>query len=63
MKLEELTAGMADLASKHKNDMIANALANVSRKLEYYNTPFAEKLDDLDKKVIDFYISFINKEK
>jgi len=47
--------GMSEMAATYPNDMISNALARVSRKLERYGTPFAEPLDDLDKDVIRFY--------
>jgi len=54
-----LAIGMADLAAKHPNDTISNALSRVSQKLENHGAPFAEKLTDVDKQVIAFYMSSV----
>lgn len=57
-KLMSLCEGMSNMAAKHPNDTIANALARVSRKIESIGTTkFAPKLDEIDKKVIQFYMS------
>lgn len=54
-----LSFGMSEMAAKYPNDMISNALARVSRKLEYYGKPFSEPLSELDMQVISFYRSSI----
>lgn len=57
-KIMALCEGMSDMAAKHPNDSISNALARVSRKIESMGTSkFAPELDDLDMKVIQFYLS------
>jgi hypothetical protein len=58
MKLLSLCDGMSDMAATHKNDMISNALARVSRKIESLGTSrFAPELDDLDYAVVKYYLS------
>lgn len=58
VKLMALCEGMSDMAAKHPNDTIANALARVSRKIESMGTSkFAPKLDEVDMKVVQFYLS------
>lgn len=52
-----ISFGMAEMAATYPNDMISNALARVSRKLEYYGKPFSEPLTELDMQVISFYKS------
>ncbi len=57
-KLMYFCEGMSEMAAKHSNDVISNALARVSRKIEFLGTSkFAPKLDEIDMKVIQFYIS------
>jgi hypothetical protein len=56
-KLLALCDGMSNMAATHPNDTIANALARVSRKIESIGTSkFAPELDDLDMKVVQFYL-------
>lgn len=58
MKLLSLCDGMSNMAATHPNDKIANALARVSRKIESIGTSkFAPELDDLDMKVVQFYLA------
>lgn len=58
MKLLSLCDGMSEMAAKHPNDKISNALARVSHKIESIGTSkFAPKLDEMDFKVIQFYLS------
>lgn len=58
VKLMALCEGMSEMAAKHPNDVISNALARVSRKIEYIGTSkFAPQLDELDMKVVQFYLS------
>ena len=58
VKLMSLCEGMSEMAAKHPNDTIANALARVSRKIESMGTSkFAPELDEVDVKVIQFYLS------
>lgn len=57
-KLLSLCDGMSNMAATHPNDKIANALARVSRKIESIgNSKFAPELDDLDIKVVQFYLA------
>ena len=57
-KLLSLCDGMSNMAATHPNDKIANALARVSRKIESIGTSkFAPELDDLDMKVVQFYLA------
>jgi hypothetical protein len=57
-KLLALCDGMSNMAATHPNDTIANALARVSRKIESIGTSkFAPELDDLDMKVVQFYLT------
>lgn len=53
--LSVVSHGMSEMAAKHKNDVIANALARVSQKIDSLGTPFAKKLTDEDMKVIAYY--------
>lgn len=53
--LSVLSHGMSEMAAIHKNDMIANALARVSQKIESFGTPFAPPLTEEDKAVIVYY--------
>jgi hypothetical protein len=56
-KLLALCDGMSNMAATHPNDTISNALARVSRKIESIGTSkFAPELDDLDMKVVQFYL-------
>lgn len=48
---------MAEMATTYPNDIIANNLARVSMKVESQGYPFAPKLDALDMKIIQFYLS------
>jgi hypothetical protein len=58
VKLMSLCEGMSEMAAKHPNDTISNALARVSRKIEFIgSSKFAPKLDELDIKVVQFYLS------
>ncbi len=58
VKLMTLCEGMSDMAAKHPNDQIANALARVSRKIESIGTTkFAPELDAIDMNVIQFYLA------
>ena len=58
MKLLSLCDGMSNMAATHPNDKIANALARVSHKIESIGTSkFAPKLDDLDMKIVQFYLA------
>jgi hypothetical protein len=57
-KLLTLCDGMSNMAATHPNDTISNALARVSRKIESIGTSkFAPELDDLDMKVVQFYLT------
>jgi hypothetical protein len=57
-KLAEIAYGMSEMARTHKNDMIANNLARVSEKVAAYGASWAgEPLDDLDIKVVQYYLS------
>lgn len=57
-KLVTLCEGMSDMAAKHPNDQISNALARVSRKIESIGTTkFAPELDAIDMNVIQFYLA------
>ncbi len=57
-KLLALCDGMSNMAATHPNDTISNALARVSRKIESIGTSkFAPELDDLDMKVVQFYLT------
>lgn len=57
-KLLSLCDGMSNMAATHPNDKIANALARVSRKIESIGTSkFAPALDELDMKVVQFYLA------
>ena len=53
--LAVMSHGMSNMAAKHKDDMISNALARVSQKLESYGKSFAPTLTDEDFKVIQYY--------
>lgn len=58
MKLLSLCDGMSNMAATHPNDKIANALARVSRKIESIGTSkFAPELDEIDMKVVQFYLA------
>lgn len=58
VKLMSLCEGMSAMAAKHPNDKISNALARVSRKIEFIGTSkFAPKLDKLDYTIIQYYMS------
>jgi len=55
-KLLSLCDGMSEMAAAYPNDIISNALARVSRKIESIGTTkFAPELDKTDIKVIQFY--------
>jgi hypothetical protein len=56
-KLHKIAFGMAEMAKTYPNDMIANNLARVSEKVAAYGSSWSEKLDDLDMKLIRFYLS------
>lgn len=57
-KLMSLCEGMSEMAAKHPNDKISNALARVSRKIEFIGTSkFANDLDEIDMKIVQFYMS------
>jgi hypothetical protein len=47
---------MAEMAKTYPNDMIANNLARVSEKVAAYGAAWSEKLNDLDYKIIRFYL-------
>lgn len=52
----ELSYGMSQMAAKHKNDMVSNALARVADKLQRKGeTLRMSDLDDIDKKLIAYY--------
>lgn len=55
LEVARLVDGMSKMASTHKNDQIANALARTSFKLESFGKPFAEQLDEQDKITIRYY--------
>jgi hypothetical protein len=55
-KLHKVAFGMAEMAKNYPNDMIANNLARVSEKVAAYGAAWSEKLDDLDMKIIRFYL-------
>lgn len=58
INISKLSLGMSEMARTYPNDMIANALARVSHKLETIGTSkFAPDLDELDKQIIKFYHS------
>jgi hypothetical protein len=58
VKLMALCEGMSEMAAKHPNDTISNALARVSRKIESIGTSkFAPTIDAMDMNVINFYLS------
>ena len=62
INISRLSIGMSEMALTYPNDMIANALARVSRKLETLGTSkFAPELNELDKQIINFYHSNRNK--
>ena len=49
---------MSEMAATYPNDMISNALARVSRKIESIgSSKFAPKLDDTDLAVVRFYLA------
>lgn len=57
-RLLSICEGMSEMAAKHPNDTISNALARVSRKIESIgSTKFAPKLDKTDISVINYYIA------
>ena len=57
MTYAALCDGMSRMAAKYPNDVISNALARVSHKLESVGTSkFAPTITDLDMQVIKFYI-------
>lgn len=47
---------MSEIAREHKNDVLSNAYARVSSKLESVNTPFAQKLTAQDLHVVRVFI-------
>lgn len=53
--LAVMSYGMSNMAAKHKDDMISNALARVSQKLESYGKSFAPALTKEDFQVIQYY--------
>jgi hypothetical protein len=55
-KLHKVAFGMAEMAKDYPNDMIANNLARVSEKVAAYGAAWSEKLDELDMKIIRFYL-------
>lgn len=55
-KLHKLAFGMAEMAKDYPNDMIANNLARVSEKVAAYGAAWSEKLNELDMKIIRFYL-------
>lgn len=55
--LAVMSYGMSNMAATHKDDMISNALARVSQKLESYGKAFAPTLTNEDFKVIQYYRS------
>lgn len=55
--LGQIATGMSLMATTYPNDIIANNLARVSMKVESLGYPFAPKLNALDMKVIQFYLS------
>ncbi len=56
--LLSLCDGMSEIAATYPNDMISNALARVSRKIESIgSSKFAPKLDDTDLAVVRFYLA------
>ena len=58
VKLMALCEGMSEMAAKHPNDTISNALARVSRKIESVGTSkFAPTIDSRDMQVINFYLA------
>lgn len=62
-ELKSLCEGMSDMAAKHPNDIISNALARVSRKIEYLgSSKFAPELDKTDKQIIMCYLYMKNKQ-
>jgi hypothetical protein len=57
IKLMALCDGMSEMAATYPNDIISNALARVSRKIESIGTSkFAPNLDDTDMKIVQFYL-------
>lgn len=56
-KLLSLCEGMSEMAATYPNDIISNALARVSRKIEFIGTSkFAPKLDETDMNIVRFYL-------
>ena len=54
-QLSVISHGMSEMAAKHKNDVISNALARVSQKIDMLGNPFAEKLTKEDLMVVQYY--------
>lgn len=46
---------LSEMAAKHPNNTISNALAALSTKIESLGKPFAEQLNDMDLKVLAYY--------
>jgi hypothetical protein len=58
MKLAALCEGMSEMAAKHPNDKISNALARVSRKIESIGTTkFAPSLTEVEMNIVRYYMA------
>lgn len=57
-QLLSLCEGMSEMAATYPNDLISNALARCSRKIESLGTSkFAPNLDETDIQIIKFYLA------